>query len=78
MTEITIRHDRAAGRLEAYSGDEVTGRIEYFVLESPARALDDSSTPGLTRPCARRAVMNGMRSHHDNEPHHAKHRLDSL
>ncbi|BCL26060.1 GNAT family N-acetyltransferase [Streptomyces aurantiacus] len=39
MTEITIRDDRAAGRLEAYSGDEVTGRIEYFVLESPARAL---------------------------------------
>ncbi|MEU9184411.1 GNAT family N-acetyltransferase [Streptomyces sp. NPDC048484] len=49
MSEITIRDDREAGRLEAYSGDggsdgdgagaEVTGRIEYFVLESPGRAL---------------------------------------
>ncbi|MGC9538988.1 GNAT family N-acetyltransferase [Streptomyces sp. UG1] len=39
MSDIEIRDDRAAGRLEARQGDEVTGRIEYFVLESPARAL---------------------------------------
>jgi predicted GNAT family acetyltransferase len=39
MSDIEIRDDRAAGRLEAHQGDEVTGRIEYFVLESPARAL---------------------------------------
>src|SRR5690349_21692938 len=42
MSEIEIRDDRAAGRLEA-TGDgtdgEVVGHIEYFVLESPARAL---------------------------------------
>ncbi|MGX1911606.1 GNAT family N-acetyltransferase [Streptomyces phaeochromogenes] len=39
MSEIAIRDDRAAGRLEAYAGDEVVGHIEYFVLESPGRAL---------------------------------------
>ncbi|MFE6617588.1 GNAT family N-acetyltransferase [Streptomyces sp. NPDC008086] len=39
MSDIEIRDDRAAGRLEALLGDEVTGRIEYFVLDSPARAL---------------------------------------
>jgi uncharacterized protein len=39
MSDIEIRDDRAAGRLEALRGDEVTGHIEYFVLESPARAL---------------------------------------
>ncbi|MCF1592693.1 GNAT family N-acetyltransferase [Streptomyces muensis] len=39
MSDIEIRDDRAAGRLEALLGDEVTGRIEYFVLEGPARAL---------------------------------------
>ncbi|CAM5400099.1 MULTISPECIES: GNAT family N-acetyltransferase [Streptomyces] len=39
MSDIEIRDDRAAGRLEALHGDEVTGHIEYFVLESPARAL---------------------------------------
>ncbi|WP_128436960.1 GNAT family N-acetyltransferase [Streptomyces cyaneus] len=39
MSGTEIRDDRAAGRLEALQGDEVTGRIEYFVLESPARAL---------------------------------------
>lgn len=39
MSEIEIRDDRAAGRLEALQGDEVTGHIEYFVLESPTRAL---------------------------------------
>jgi predicted GNAT family acetyltransferase len=39
MSDTEIRDDRAAGRLEALQGDEVVGRIEYFVLESPARAL---------------------------------------
>jgi predicted GNAT family acetyltransferase len=39
MSETEIRDDRAAGRLEALQGDEVTGHIEYFVLETPARAL---------------------------------------
>ncbi|MFB7597843.1 GNAT family N-acetyltransferase [Streptomyces sp. NPDC056160] len=39
MSDIEIRDDRQAGRLEAVSGGEVVGRIEYFVLESPGRAL---------------------------------------
>ena len=40
MSDIEIRDDRAAGRLEAIGdGGEVVGRIEYFVLESPERAL---------------------------------------
>ncbi|MFF3850601.1 GNAT family N-acetyltransferase [Streptomyces sp. NPDC002328] len=40
MSDIRIRDDRTAGRLEALgAGDEVVGRIEYFVLESPGRAL---------------------------------------
>ncbi|MFE7273785.1 GNAT family N-acetyltransferase [Streptomyces sp. NPDC057623] len=39
MSDTEIRDDRAAGRLEALQGDEVTGRIEYFVLTAPARAL---------------------------------------
>ncbi|MFG1664838.1 GNAT family N-acetyltransferase [Streptomyces sp. Y7] len=39
MSDIEIRDDRAAGRLEALGGGEVVGHIEYFVLESPARAL---------------------------------------
>ncbi|MGW3631883.1 GNAT family N-acetyltransferase [Streptomyces sp. NPDC005122] len=39
MSDIVIRDDRAAGRLEALAGDEVAGHIEYFVLEAPARAL---------------------------------------
>jgi predicted GNAT family acetyltransferase len=39
MSDIEIRDDRAAGRLEAFAGDEVVGHIEYFVLEAPARAL---------------------------------------
>ncbi|MDG9718984.1 GNAT family N-acetyltransferase [Streptomyces sp. DH24] len=39
MRDIEIRDDRAAGRLEAVTGDEVVGRVEYFVLESPGRAL---------------------------------------
>ncbi|MFJ7074178.1 GNAT family N-acetyltransferase [Streptomyces sp. NPDC098781] len=39
MSDIEIRDDRAAGRLEALQGDEVIGRIEYFVLEAPERAL---------------------------------------
>ncbi|MGV9249905.1 GNAT family N-acetyltransferase [Streptomyces sp. NPDC003697] len=37
--DIEIRDDRAAGRLEAVGGGEVVGRIEYFVLDSPGRAL---------------------------------------
>ncbi|MEV0302843.1 MULTISPECIES: GNAT family N-acetyltransferase [Streptomyces] len=40
MSDIEIRDDRTAGRLEAVAGDgEVVGRIEYFVLESPERAI---------------------------------------
>ncbi|WP_329222857.1 N-acetyltransferase [Streptomyces sp. NBC_01485] len=40
MSTIEIRDDRAAGRLEALGdGGEVVGRVEYFVLESPAPAL---------------------------------------
>jgi uncharacterized protein len=39
MSDIEIRDDRASGRLEALDGDEVVGRIEYFVLASPDRAL---------------------------------------
>ena len=35
MSDIEIRDDRAAGRLEACAGDEVVGHIEYFVLEAP-------------------------------------------
>ncbi|MFH9002359.1 GNAT family N-acetyltransferase [Streptomyces afghaniensis] len=39
MRDLVIRDDRAAGRLEALSGGEVVGRIEYFVLDSPERVL---------------------------------------
>lgn len=39
MSDIEIREDRAAGRLEAVAGGEVVGRIEYFVLDAPERAL---------------------------------------
>ncbi|MBV7694476.1 GNAT family N-acetyltransferase [Streptomyces sp. TRM70350] len=39
MSETEIRDDRAAGRLEAVSGGEVVGRIEYFVLDAPRHAL---------------------------------------
>ena len=40
MSDIEIRDDRPAGRLEAVGdGGEVVGRIEYFVLESPCPAL---------------------------------------
>ncbi|MEU2339540.1 GNAT family N-acetyltransferase [Streptomyces sp. NPDC006654] len=39
MSDIEIRDDRGAGRLEAVADGEVVGRIEYFVLESPSRAL---------------------------------------
>ncbi|MEU6063942.1 N-acetyltransferase [Streptomyces sp. NPDC047082] len=39
MSDIEIRDDRAAGRLEAVGDGEVVGRIEYFVLEAPHRAL---------------------------------------
>ncbi|HLL33359.1 MAG TPA: GNAT family N-acetyltransferase [Streptomyces sp.] len=39
MSDIEIRDDRAAGRLEALAEGQVVGHIEYFVLASPARAL---------------------------------------
>ncbi|CAM5310306.1 GNAT family N-acetyltransferase [Streptomyces pilosus] len=39
MGDIEIRDDRAAGRLEAVADGEVAGRIEYFVLDAPGRAL---------------------------------------
>jgi uncharacterized protein len=39
MSDIEIRDDRAAGRLEAVDGDEVVGHVEYFVLEAPGHAL---------------------------------------
>lgn len=39
MSDIEIRDDRTAGRLEAVAAGEVVGRIEYFVLDSPAPAL---------------------------------------
>ncbi|MFI8089803.1 GNAT family N-acetyltransferase [Streptomyces sp. NPDC086080] len=39
MGDIEIRDDRAAGRLEAVADGEVAGRIEYFVLDAPERAL---------------------------------------
>ncbi|MFI8946109.1 GNAT family N-acetyltransferase [Streptomyces sp. NPDC053750] len=39
MSDIEIRDDRTAGRLEAIGAGEVVGRIEYFVLDTPERAL---------------------------------------
>ncbi|MFF9206087.1 GNAT family N-acetyltransferase [Streptomyces sp. NPDC014986] len=39
MGDIEIRDDRTAGRLEAVTDGEVVGRIEYFVLDTPGRAL---------------------------------------
>ncbi|MFF9373254.1 GNAT family N-acetyltransferase [Streptomyces griseoluteus] len=39
MSGVEIRDDRTAGRLEVVAGGEVVGHIEYFVLDSPARAL---------------------------------------
>ncbi|MEV7072452.1 GNAT family N-acetyltransferase [Streptomyces sp. NPDC093990] len=41
MSDIEIRDDRPAGMLEALGSgsDEVVGHIQYFVLESPERAL---------------------------------------
>ncbi|MFJ2610496.1 GNAT family N-acetyltransferase [Streptomyces sp. NPDC091279] len=39
MSDIEIRDDRTVGRLEAVADGEVVGRVEYFVLEAPARAL---------------------------------------
>ncbi|MFE9774867.1 GNAT family N-acetyltransferase [Streptomyces sp. NPDC005931] len=39
MGDTGIRDDRAAGRLEAVVDGEVVGHVEYFVLESPERAL---------------------------------------
>ncbi|MCT7352898.1 N-acetyltransferase [Streptomyces sp. 15-116A] len=40
MSDIEIRDDRAAGRLEAVgAGGEVVGRVQYLTLEAPRRAL---------------------------------------
>ncbi|MDT0614069.1 GNAT family N-acetyltransferase [Streptomyces lancefieldiae] len=39
MSDIEIRDDRTAGRLEAVGAGEAVGRIEYFVLDAPERAL---------------------------------------
>ncbi|ULR54901.1 GNAT family N-acetyltransferase [Streptomyces deccanensis] len=39
MSDVQIRDDRAAGRLEAFAGDERAGHIQYFVLASPQDAL---------------------------------------
>ncbi|MGW2783088.1 GNAT family N-acetyltransferase [Streptomyces populi] len=39
MSDIEIRDDRPAARLEAFVEGQVVGHIEYFVLEEPARAL---------------------------------------
>ncbi|MGV9991725.1 GNAT family N-acetyltransferase [Streptomyces sp. NPDC003374] len=40
MSDLDIRDDRAAGRLEAVGADgEVVGHVEYFVLDAPERAL---------------------------------------
>ncbi|MFB7089046.1 GNAT family N-acetyltransferase [Streptomyces sp. NPDC056296] len=39
MSDIEIRDDRAAGRLDAVADGEVVGRIEYFGLDAPERAL---------------------------------------
>ncbi|MCW5250329.1 MULTISPECIES: GNAT family N-acetyltransferase [unclassified Streptomyces] len=39
MSDIEIRDDRSAGRLEALEDGQVVGRVEYFVLDSPGSAL---------------------------------------
>ncbi|MBC9713759.1 N-acetyltransferase [Streptomyces sp. TRM66268-LWL] len=39
MADTVIVDDRPQGRLEARSGDEVLGHIQYFVLDEPAPAL---------------------------------------
>lgn len=39
MIHTVIRDDRTSGRLEAHADGQLAGRIEYFVLESPGRAL---------------------------------------
>ncbi|MEU2726216.1 GNAT family N-acetyltransferase [Streptomyces griseoviridis] len=39
MSDIEIRDDRAAGRLEAVIEGQPVGRVEYFVLTDPRRAL---------------------------------------
>ena len=39
MSDIEIRDDRPAGRLEAVAAGEVVGHIEYFVLAARGRAL---------------------------------------
>src|SRR5690606_603425 len=44
MSNIEIRDDRAAGRLEAVAGGDVVGRMEYFMLDEPRRALVPAHT----------------------------------
>ncbi|GHJ36909.1 GNAT family N-acetyltransferase [Streptomyces sp. TS71-3] len=39
MSDVEIRDDRDAGRLEAVQDGEVVGHIAYFALEPPERAL---------------------------------------
>ncbi|OWA13890.1 GNAT family N-acetyltransferase [Streptomyces sp. CS113] len=39
VSDIEIRDDRAAGRLEAVADGEVVGHIAYFVLDAPERAV---------------------------------------
>ncbi|MBV2356312.1 N-acetyltransferase [Streptomyces sp. J2-1] len=39
MSGVEIRDDRRAGLLEAVEDGHVVGRIAYFVLDEPARAL---------------------------------------
>ncbi|MGX4688364.1 GNAT family N-acetyltransferase [Streptomyces sp. JNUCC 63] len=39
MSDVEIRDDRTAGRLEAVGDGEVVGRVEYFVLDRPRPAL---------------------------------------
>ena len=39
MSDIEIRDDRPAGRLEAVAAGEVVGHIAYFVLAARGRAL---------------------------------------
>ncbi|MFC7303665.1 GNAT family N-acetyltransferase [Streptomyces monticola] len=39
MNKIEIRDERGQGRIEARTGGEVVGRIDYFTLDAPARAL---------------------------------------
>jgi predicted GNAT family acetyltransferase len=71
MRDLEIRDDRAGRRLEALSGGEVVGRIEYFVLDSPERALVPVHTivepahegQGIAGALARELYGNAAREH---------------